>query len=80
MALLPAPERKLYYTVPETALICERPLGLVRRWIFRGQLEAVTFADEILVPAGALEDRLECLARRRALHTVRGRDSNARSR
>lgn len=80
MALPSSPDRKLYYTVPETALICERPLGLVRRWIFRGRLEAVMFADEILVPAGALEDRLECLARRRALHTLRGSDSNTRSR
>lgn len=80
MALPEDADRKLYYTVPEAALLCRRPLGLVRRWIFHGQLDAVLFADEILVPADALEDRIARLERRRAGHAARPDDSTARSR
>jgi hypothetical protein len=80
MALPSERDRKLYYTVPETAMLIDRSLGLVRRWIFRGQLQGVVIADEILVPADAVEERVERLARRRARHALRAGDSTARSR
>lgn len=80
MALSPQPDRRLYYTVSEVALACDRPIGLVRRWIFRGQLDAVILAEDILVPADALEDRITRLARRREMHGRRTGASTARSR
>lgn len=80
MALSPLPDHRLYYTVSEAALACRRPVGLVRRWIFRGQLDAVILAEEILVPAEALEDRIGRLDRRREMHARRTGTSTARSR
>jgi hypothetical protein len=60
-------ERKLLYSVVEVASITGRPPGLIRRWIYRGQLACVRLDEEApFVPFEALVDRLERLAWKRA--------------
>jgi hypothetical protein len=55
---VPAPE-KPFYSLVEVADICGRPLGLVRRWVFRRQLDAIWMDDETpVVPLLALRARL----------------------
>ncbi len=63
---VPEFERKLLYSVVEVASITGRPPGLVKRWIYRGQLESVRIDDEApFVPFDALVERLERLAWKR---------------
>ncbi|HEU4671899.1 MAG TPA: hypothetical protein VFS32_03290 [Candidatus Limnocylindrales bacterium] len=75
----PAPEfeRKLLYSVFEVASITGRPPGLVKRWIYRGQLQCVRIDDEApFVPFDALVERLERLAwKRRRREEVRAREA-----
>lgn len=60
-------ERKLLYSVVEVATITGRPPGLVKRWIYRGQLACVRLDEDApFVPFDALQDRLERLAWKRA--------------
>jgi hypothetical protein len=59
-------ERKLLYSVFEVASITGRPPGLIRRWIYRGQLGSVRIDDDMpFVPFDALVERLERLAWKR---------------
>ncbi|HEY3522594.1 MAG TPA: hypothetical protein VGK63_02730 [Candidatus Limnocylindrales bacterium] len=81
----PGFERKLLYSVVEVASITGRPPGLVKRWIYRGQLECVRIDDESpFVPFDALVERLERLAwkrrRREAMRAAAaaGREEEAR--
>ena len=68
-------ERKHLYSVVEVAAITGRPPGLIRRWIYRGQLACIRVDEELaFVPFDALAERLERLAwkrRRRALERER---------
>lgn len=58
--VLPAAPDKAFYSLLEVAVITRRPLGMVRRWVYRGQLAAVAFDDgTICVPLAALRERLE---------------------
>src|SRR3954447_6337174 len=58
MADVPAPE-KAFYSLVEVAEICGRPPGLVRRWVFRRQLDVIWMDDDTpLVPLRALRARL----------------------
>ena len=68
-------ERKVLYSVAEVAEITGCPPGRVKRWIYRGQLDAVGLEEVLLVPLPAVLARLERLeaarARRRAIRAAR---------
>ncbi len=67
-------ERKSLYSILEVATITGRPLGLIKRWVYRGQLASVRVEDEIVfVPFDALVDRLERLEWRRRRHEAKAR-------
>jgi hypothetical protein len=69
-------ERKLLYSVVEVATITGRPPGLIRRWIYRGQLACVRLDEESpFVPFEALVDRLERLAWKRSRRREREREA-----
>jgi hypothetical protein len=69
-------ERKLLYSVVEVATITGRPPGLIRRWIYRGQLACVRLDEESpFVPFEALVERLERLAWKRARRRAREREA-----
>ncbi|HET7026963.1 MAG TPA: hypothetical protein VFI28_04660 [Candidatus Limnocylindrales bacterium] len=71
---LPEFERKTLYSVVEVALITGRPPGLIRRWIYRGQLPSIRLADESpFVPFDALTERLERLAWKRRRRAAKAR-------
>jgi hypothetical protein len=74
-------ERKLLYSVVEVATITGRPPGLVRRWIYRGQLAAIRLDEDApFVPFDALVERLERLAWKRARRQAREREAAAKAR
>jgi hypothetical protein len=67
-------ERKTLYSVVEVALITGRPPGLIKRWIYRGQLPCVRLEDESpFVPFDALVERLERLAWKRRRREAKAR-------
>ena len=53
---------KALYSLPEVALITRRPLGLVKRWVWRQQLRVVWLEDG--TPCVAAADLRERLTRR----------------
>ena len=64
-------EEKAFYSLAEVAEICDRPPGLVRRWVYRRQI-AVIWLDEVpVVTADALRARLAHPARTE--RSLRGR-------
>ena len=58
MRELPTPE-KAFYSLTEVAQLTGRPPGMIRRWVYRRQLDCIWLEEGIpYIPLGALRERL----------------------